>query len=185
MEITDIKLGFLWEDRGGPILDAPDPFDEKWRAEKMKVYDFMKNETIPKIIELMVIGYRDKYPRDYWTSSFLNMKILKTDVVADENGVSTYGEDYMLRSDIVAYTNKEKITQEGFEYSSEITLNFKEDHDLETPIERVLEGKTFTKNPLGSPTIYTVEDSAISQLEITANSFKLIVNDDYYVYRAG
>jgi len=183
MEITDINLGFLWEDRGGYILDAPDPFWEKWRADKLKFYDFMKNETVPKIIELMVIGYRDEFPRNYWSSNFLNMKILKTDVVADENGAKTYGKDYMLRSDIIAYINREKITKEGFDYSSEITLAFKEEHDLETPIERALEGKNFTKNPLGSPTIYSVEDSAISQIEITASSFKLIVNDDYYVFR--
>ena len=183
MEITDINLGFLWEERKGITLDAPDPFWEKWSADRLKFYDFMENETIPKIIELTVLGYRDEFPRNFWASIFLNRKILKTDVLTDENGVKTYGKDYMRRSDISTYADREKITQEGFDYSSEMILEFKEDYDLETPIERALEGKNYTKNPLGSPIIYTVEDSAISQIEITTSSFKLIVNDDYYVYR--
>jgi len=183
MKISDINLGFLWEERKGIILDAPHPFDEKWDAETLKFYAFMENENIPKIIELTVMGYRDEFPRDFWAGIFLNMKILKTDIFADENGVKTYGEDYLRRNDIITYISKQKVTHDGFDYFSEMTLGFKEDHDLATPIERALEGKTFTKNPLGSPIIYTIEDSAISQIEITASSFKLIVNDDYYVYR--
>jgi len=182
MEITNINLGFLWEERGGYILDAPDPFWEKWREDKVKFYEFMKTESIPKILELMALAYKDKFPRDYWSSNFLNEKIRQTDVDADEDGVKTYGKEYMLRDDVISFADKEKIVQGEFEYSSEIRLEFRESHDLETPIERALEGKNFSKSVVGDNTIYTVEDSPISQLEITSGSFKLIVNENYFVY---
>ncbi|MDC8006032.1 hypothetical protein POV27_18415 [Aureisphaera galaxeae] len=182
MEIRDINLGFLWEERGGPILDAPDPFWEKWREDKVKFYSFMKTEPIHKIVELMVIAYKDKFPRDYWSSNFLNEKIRQTDVEEDENGFKIYGKDYMLRHDVISFADKEKITDGEFEYSSEIKIEFIEGRDLTVPIEKVLEGKDFSKSTLGDTVVYTVEESPISQLEVTPRSFKIIVNEDYYVY---
>ena len=182
MEIADINLGFLWEERGGPILDAPDPFWEKWREDKGNFREFMKTESISKIVELMVLAYRDKYPRDYWSSNFLNDKIWKSELEADSDGIKTYGKDYMLRKDVISYADKEKIAQGEFEYSSEIMLEFATNHDLETPIERALQGKIYTKNIIGSQTTYVVENSPLAQIEITDRSFKLLINKDYYVY---
>jgi len=66
MEVQDINLNFLWLQKGGPILDAPDPFWEKWASEEIKFYNFIKQASISKLIQLIVTAYKEQYPRNYW-----------------------------------------------------------------------------------------------------------------------
>ena len=50
IEISDINLEFLWEKRTKILLDVPDPFDEKWRDERIKFRAFLKTELIAKVV---------------------------------------------------------------------------------------------------------------------------------------
>ena len=130
----------------------------------------------------MVIAHKDKYPRTYWSGSFLNNKIFKSNPKRDSNGVVVFDKSYISRQDIVNYVNKEKIAKGEFEYAAEIMLEFAASHDLAIPIEHALDGKTYAKNTVGNLTTYTIENSPLAQLEITNKTFKLIVNEDYYEY---
>lgn len=182
MKLSDINLGFLWEKRIEIVVDAPDPFDEKWDTEYLKFSEFIKVSPIPKVIELMIIAYKDTYPRTYWSGSFLNNKIFKSNPKRDSDRVIVFDKSYMSRQDIVSYSNKEKIAKGEFEYPAKIMLEFVSNYNLATPIERALNGKNYTKNTIENQTIYVVENSPIAQLEITDKSFKLIVNKEHYQY---
>ncbi len=75
MNITNINLGFLWIENPNHILDAPDPFDEKWDSEYLKLYNFIEFEPLEKVIDLIILMYKDKYPKD---SVFTGMSTLKS-----------------------------------------------------------------------------------------------------------
>ncbi|GGG23229.1 hypothetical protein GCM10011344_24970 [Dokdonia pacifica] len=180
MEITDIQLDFLWLTKGGPILDAPDPFWEKWRKEKLKLSNFIKTESIPKLIQLIVTAYKDQYPRSYWGGGIL--LDLENYAPKEEEGYVLIESSSMIRKDIKKIKKKHYTDNEDLSYLSELIYEFTDSHELEVPIETILEGKVYEKVTNVNVITYTVEESPIAQLVITPQSFKLIVNEAYFVY---
>ena len=179
MEITDIDLNFLWLEKRVVVLDAPDPFWEKWRSEHVKFYDFIESTSIPKLIQLIIIAYKDKYPRRYWGGAILNSKNYVEKI---ENGYNILEAKNILRDDISRYLDKDYVDQNDLNYLEELILEFTEPQELEAPIDVILEGKEYEKTTNIDSIVYNVQNSPIAQLEIAPQSFKLIANRDFFVY---
>jgi hypothetical protein len=179
MEITDIQLDFLWLSRGGPILDAPDPFWEKWADEKLKLSDFIKTESISKLVQLIVTAYKDQYPRSYWGGAILDHT---TYTPKKEDGYSVIEASSITRKDIKKVKSKYDTDDRDLSYLSELIYVFTDIQELEAPIETILESKAYEKATNVNEITYTVEESPIAQIIITPQSFRLIVNETYFVY---
>ena len=179
MEITDIQLDFLWLSRGGPILDAPDPFWEKWGEEELKLSEFIKTESISKLVQLIVTAYKEQYPRSDWGGVILDHT---TYTPKKEDGYSIIEASSITRKDIKKVKSKYVTDDRDLNYLSELIYEFTDAHELEVPIETILEGKTYEKVINVNEITYTVEESPIAQVVITPQIFKLIVNETYFVY---
>lgn len=180
MEITDIQLDFLWLTKGGPVFGAPDPFWEKWSEEKLMLNDFIETESIPKLIQLIVTAYKEQYPRNYWGGGLI--LDLENYAPKEEDGYVLIESSSMIRKDIKKIKKKHDTDNEGLRYLSELIYEFTDSHELEVPIETILERKSYEKVTNVNEITYTVEESPIAQLVITPQSFKLIVNEAYFVY---
>ena len=180
MNITDINLGFLWIKNPNRILDAPDPFDEKWRDDYLKLYNFIEFEPLEKVIDLIILMYKDKYPKEVVYTSMSTMKTYKH--IYKKEGYKITDGKHLVRNDIYKFKYKRKLDKDEFEYLVEMVLEFKDIISLAKIIEKRLKGKEYTKQENGDNIIYTINKSPLASVEITSKSFKMIINEDYYVF---
>ncbi|MBB4807399.1 hypothetical protein HNP38_002703 [Chryseobacterium defluvii] len=175
MEFEGINLGFLWHDINDKILDAPNPFDEKWRDDKIKYRHFNKTGPIEKVLQLLIIAYKDDSPRDFFYIGKNGDAIYK-----DNKTVQL--KEHLIRTDIEKITETKK-DQNGLEIYVERFFEFTGTHNFTNMVEKTLKGKVFTKSLEGSKTIFKVNDSPIDSIELTPKSFKLKINDQIYKYK--
>jgi len=180
MNITDINLGFLWIEKTSFWLDAPDPFDEKWRDDRVKLSYFIELEPLEKVIDLIILMYKDKYPKNSVFAGISTGRSAR--YVYMENGYEVIDGENISRTDITKYKDKNKLDKDGFEYLVEMVLEFKDTISLAKIIEKRLIGKEYTKQENGDNIIYTINKSPLASVEISSKSFKMIINEDYYVF---
>lgn len=179
MEITDLKLDFLWLKNPYMILGKKDPFWETWQPERWKFSEFVETAPIEKVLELIIIAYKDKYPREYWTGIFMTRKGARE--VKRIDGYSIFKEDYLSKDDMATYKVKLKQDAGGIDYLSEMIIELKEPYsDMISMVERTLSGKTYTKASRNGNTIYQLTDSPLLKLEVAEKYFALTVNDDFH-----
>ena len=180
MEINNINLGFLWEEKNILVLDAPDPFFEKWGEEKYKYTEFIKKESIEKVIELLIVSFKTKYPRDYWFVSLAN-GIEASDSIYADSPYKVVDEGHLRRTDMKAYKFLSKVDADDFEYDYERVFEFKSEVQLTAVVEEHLSGLAFDKTVSLDSTLFQVTNSPIAEIELTPLSFRLTINEDFYV----
>ncbi|KIX20566.1 hypothetical protein SY27_11685 [Flavobacterium sp. 316] len=179
MIFEGINIGFLWEDVNEKILDAPNPFDEKWRDAKIKYRDFNKTGSLEKMLQLLIIAYKDDSPRDIFT--------LSKDIKSAGNAIYKDNQVIQLKKDL-ARTDIEKFIdtikdKDGLEIPVERFFEFVDSHNFTNMVENTLEGKQFSKTIEGNKIIFKVENSPIDSVELTSKSFLLKINDLIYKYK--
>lgn len=179
MEFEGINLGFLWHDINEKILDAPNPFDEKWRDDKIKYRRFNKTGPLEKVLQLLIIAYKDDSPRDFFTLS-KDIESAGKAIYKDNQVIQL--KDHLARTDIEKFTDTVK-DQNGLDIYVERFFEFTGSHNFTDMVEKTLKGKVFTKSLQGSKTIFKVSDSPIDSIELTPKSFKLKINDQIYKYK--
>lgn len=176
MKFEGIDLGFLWNDINEKILDAPNPFDEKWRDEKVNFAKYNKSEgSLEKILQLLIIAYKDDSPRDRFNYSKNGDAIYKDNLCIQE-------KEHLARKDIERITEVIK-DQNGIDITVERFFEFISAHNFTKMVENTLQGKDFTKTTTGDKTIFKLEKSPIDSIELTPKSFKLKINDKIYKYK--
>ncbi len=63
-----------------------------------------------------------------------------------------------------------------------MVLEFKKPTKLAKIIEKRLTGKKYIKEENGDNILYTITKSPLATVEITPKSFKITINEDYYVF---
>lgn len=179
MEINDINLGFLWEEKKTIVLDAPDPFWEKWEDEEYNYSEFIKTESLEKIIGLLIVSFKTKYPRDFWFVSLAKGLIASRSIYKDGLYKIVDGE-HLSRDDLKAYKWLPKTDADDFEYDYERIFEFKSEIDLTQTVEQHLAGLTFNKTVTTDSVLFQVSDSPIAEIELTPKSFRMTINEDYY-----
>jgi len=179
MEFEGINLGFLWHDINDKILDAPNPFDEKWRDDKVKYGKFNKTGTLEKVLQLLIIAYKDDSPRVRFTLS-KDIESAGKAIYKDNQVIQL--RDHLARTDIEKFTRTIK-DQNGINIYVEHFFEFTGSHNFTGMVEKTLKGKVVTKSIQGSKTIFKVNDSPIDSIELTPKSFKLKINDQIYKYK--
>lgn len=183
LKLEDLNLEFLWAKKGGPILDAPDPFWEKWDDESLKYGYFIKHAPLEQLITILIISFKDQYPRDFWSGALSSEGPDWIDNIKTEGGYEVSESPYICRDDIVKLKWKTREDIHGFDYRNERVFEFKEDIDLIPVVEETLAGKTYTKTTPGARTTYTLKDSPIAKIELRKRSFKMVINHKYYFRR--
>lgn len=178
MTFEGINIGFLWEDINEKILDAPNPFDEKWRDEKIKYGKFNKTGSLEKVLQLLIIAYKDRSPRDMFTLS-KDIKSAGKAIYKDDKVIQL--KEHLARTDIERFTDTIK-DQNGLDIYVERFFEFVSTHDFTSMVEKTLQGKDFTKTSEGDKTIFKVNNSPIDSIELTPKSFKLKINEGVYKY---
>jgi hypothetical protein len=174
MIFEGINIGFLWEDINEKILDAPNPFDEKWRDEKIKYRDFNKKGPLEKVLQLLIIAYKDNSPREMFYIGKNGDSIIKDNLIVQL-------KEHLARADIEKFTKKEKEIK-GLDITIERLFEFVGTHNFVNMVETTLSGKSFIKNVVGDKTIFVVNNSPIGKIELTPKSFMLKLNEDVYEF---
>ncbi len=180
MEITDLNLDFLWADKGGPILGKVDPFWEVWSPEREKYIEFIETESIPKLIELLVISFKDKFPRDYWNPSITidGMEVLKR--IRQEGDYKVLEGSDLRNEDLKEFKWLWQKDAKGFDYVHERAFKFEKEFDLFTVVETALAENTFTKTVGSLTTVYAIESSPLAEIEVGPKSFRMTINPANY-----
>jgi hypothetical protein len=178
MIFEGINIGFLWEDINEKILDAPNPFDEKWRTEMVKYGNFNDSGSLEKVLQLMIIAYKDKSPRDMFAIS-KDIKSAAKAIYKDDKVIQL--KEHLARTDIERFTDTIK-DQNGLNIYVERFFEFVSTHDFKNMVEKTLQGKEFTKTKEDDKTIFKVNNSPIDSIELTPKSFRLKINDQIYKY---
>lgn len=182
-EIEDLNLGFLWAEKGGiVIMDAADPFWEKWDGELLKYLSFIEHAPLEKVIELLLISFKDRYPRDFWNMAFsLGAESGRNN---NKQGVyDVYESQFINREDIVRVKRRRREDIYGFEYDCEKIFEFREDINLIPVVEKTLADHAYTQSTSGARLIYTLRNSPIARIELHRRRFKMVINSKYYVKR--
>lgn len=183
MEINEINLDFLWEKNRTFVLDGPTPFWEKWRDEKRKYAKFIETEPLEKVIALMIISFKDNYPRDSWFGILVN-SMEGVNSIQTQDKYSILDGKYIVRDDISTLKWIEKQDKDKFEYDYERIFEFYEPVSLTDTIEEHLSDKTYTKESIDDGTLYKVEQSPIAEIAVTPKSFRLTINEEFYERRS-
>lgn len=161
------------------VLGKKDPFWQEWQPERWKFSEFVETASIEKILELILIAYKDKYPRNYWFGIFATLEASKH--VQEINGYQVVDCKYFNRREFSKYSDKYKVDSGGIEYLSEMIIELKEPYsDMISMVERTLSGNTYTKASRNGNTIYQLTDSPLLKLEVAEKYFALTVNDDFH-----
>ena len=179
MIFEGINIGFLWEDVNEKILDAPNPFDEKWRTEMVKYGNFNDSGPLEKVLQLMIIAYKDKSPRVMFAIS-KDIKSAAKAIYKDDKVIQL--KEHLARTDIERFTDTIK-DKDGLEIPVERFFEFVDSHNFTNMVENTLKGKQFSKTIEGDKIIFKVENSPIDSIELTFKSFLLKINDLIYKYK--
>ena len=171
----EINLGFLWNDINEKILDGPNPFDEKWRTERIKYRKFNKTGPLEKVLELLIIAYKNDSPRDFFY-------IGKNGDAIYKDNLTIQLKEHLVRTDIEKITETKK-DQNGLDIYVERFFEFTSSHDFTQMVEKTLKGKDFTKTIQGNKTVFIINNSPIDSIELTPKSFRLTINDQIYKYK--
>lgn len=183
MEINEINLDFLWEEKYLSVLGATDPFWEKWRDEERKYTKFIETESLEKVIALMIISFKDKYPRDNWYAS-LSVGMESSKNIYKDGDYEVSDGKYINRDDIAKHKMLAKTDKDKFEYDYERIFEFYEPVSLSDTIEEHLSDKAYTKESIDDGTLYKVEQSPIAEIAVTPKSFRLTINEEFYERRS-
>ena len=183
MGIQDLNLGFLYEEKKGMILGKEHPFDKKWRDERVKFINYIKNTTISNYFKLILSAHSDRYPRDYWIGgSILNDKYSMDSVKFD-------GEYHVLDGKYLIYDELKKVKRiikkdnNDFDYTLEYIYEFKNFLNLAQIIEESLKKKEYNKTEEDFLVTYNVFDSPLDVIVLGRDFLKLRINEDFYKYR--
>lgn len=182
---TDINLDFLYYQRVA-VLDGVDLKEQRMNELESLFDDFMKKRELSDVIKLMILGYKEKYAQHkFYAGCFYDVS---TGFNRPEKPDYLNEYDYymhnknMSRKDIehiILRVFKDDYEKTNTRYLEELELVFTESqNNLSEAIEEALEEKEFTKNESTESTIYTVEDSAISEIEINPTKFILRTNKE-------
>lgn len=156
-----------------------DPFWQEWQPERWKFSEFIETAPIEKVLELIIIAYKDKYPRNYWFGMFTKLEAHKH--VREDNGYRFVDSEYLERKEFFKYSYKYLEDADGIKYLSEMIIELKEPFsDMISMVERTLSGKTYTKASRNGNTIYQLTDSPLLKLEVADKYFALTVNDTFH-----
>ena len=180
LTLEDLNLEFLWAERGGPIMDAPDPFWEKWHSEWWKYTYFIKYAPLVEVVGLLIISFRDRYPRDYWKGALTSLGN-PTDDELPLPTEKTENSSATNRDDILRYAWRSRKDIHGFQYDHERTFEFRDPIDLSSTVEDLLTKMDYKKQIMGSKTVYQMKNSPIARMELKKNSFKLITSSEYAI----
>ncbi len=181
---TDIKLDFLYYQEA-QILDASDPNMEIYKPQEEKFDNFMVTKSILEIVELIITSYKDKYAQHkFFAGCFYDVS---------KPMIDTQYPDYLDEHDF--YIPKEEMTREDIKhlilrifkddynktnarYLKELELVFLKPQNLNNTILKALESKEVSMQETNGVIIYTVADSAISEIEISSTRFLMRTNSD-------
>lgn len=103
--------------------------------------------------------------------------------IVEEGEYSGLNSKDIRRDDILKYRDKTFLDSEDFEYVVEIILEYIPTSNAEAAVENGLQGKNFIKTEHGNTTIFQVQESPISEIEVNKTKFHLKINKEKLVYR--
>ncbi|WP_046759376.1 hypothetical protein [Kordia jejudonensis] len=182
MKIRDIDLGFLW-DRYIPILGATSPYELKWDNEIDKFDEYLQKEPIEKMLEAVVIAFKDQYPRALFLYGALSIGFYSQ--IVEEGEYRGLNQKDIKRNDILKYRHKLYTNPEDYEFIVEIILEYISTFNVVSFVENGLAGKLYTKIEQNGYTVFKVQDSPIAEISVSTTKFHLKINKEKLVYRAG
>jgi hypothetical protein len=181
----DINLDFLYYQRVA-VLDGVDTKEEEYKKTVRVFKRKMKTCKLHEAIQFIILGYKENYAQHkFYSTCFYDVKSTIEDTeYPDYIGKYDFymSKEEMVRKDIehiILRVFKDDYKKTNTRYLEELELVFTESqNNLSEAIEEALEEKEFTKNESTESTIYTVEDSAISEIEINPTKFILRTNKE-------
>jgi hypothetical protein len=162
---------------GGPDLERI-KWEQKYEEGKDSFRAFVKQCAIDDLVYVFILAFKDNYPN----ISRLALSICNNSIKRIEN----YREyDEFDRKDIVSMSTNlflgpiedELMPMERDVYETKLNMKFSSSFSIDA-IESALEGLSFSKEIIEGKTLYTIQNSPIKTLEVTANEFSIHVNED-------
>lgn len=182
MKIQDINLDFLYYQRVA-VLDGLDLKEEEYKKKARVFKNKMKDCKLSEAIQLIIYGYKEQYAQHkFYSICFYDVK---TGLSRPEEPEGIRKKDFymskinMARKDIehiILRIYEDDYKKTNTDYLKELELVFVEPQKLNKEIEEALEGKKFSKNVFTESTVYTIEDSPISEIEVGSEKFLLKTN---------
>ena len=182
---TDINLDFLYYQRVA-VLDGTDPKEEEYEDLADIFYEKMIQKELQEVVQFIIVAYKEKYAQHkFFSTCFydVNSPLNRPEKPTYLKESDLYmAKAEMGRKDIehsILRIFKDDYEKTNTRYLEELELVFTESqNNLNESIEEALGGKEFTKNESEESTIYTVEGSAISEIEINPTKFVLRTNKE-------
>lgn len=187
----NLNLDFLYYQEE-QILDGKDP-NMKTYNEQEEVFDnYMISKSILKVVQVIILSYKEKYAQyKFFSTCFydLNSPLDRPEKPKHLGKYDFYmPKEEMSRKDI-EHIILRKVRDEkrhSVRYLKELELMFVEPQILGDAIEEALEGKEFSINESTENITYNIENSAISEIEVSPTKFVLRTNQDKWaVYYGG
>ena len=144
---TDINLDFLYYQRIA-VLDGVDPQEEEYKKVARVFKNKMKTCKLDEAVQLIILGYKEKYAQQgFYSTCFYEVKIPIIDIeYPDYLGENDFymPKEEMTRKDIehlILRIYEDDYEKTNTDYLQELELAFTAPQDLNTAIEKVLEGK--------------------------------------------
>ncbi|WP_299119600.1 hypothetical protein [uncultured Tenacibaculum sp.] len=184
MKEQNINLDFLYYQRK-LILDGVDPKEEEYKSVARIFENEMKKCELSKAVQLIILGYKEKYAQHkFYGGCFYEVKTPMVDTeYPDYLGPNDFymPKQEMSRRDIehlILRIFKDDYEKTNTRYLQELELMFTEPQDLNDVIEKTLKDKEFSKKESYKSTFFIVEDSPISEIEVSSKKFIMRTNSD-------
>ncbi len=187
-DFDDLDIDFFWARKDETRRSGTYDFWNKWGNQRRLLYYFVKHRPLENVIYLLILSYKDRYPRkDFWYHALSNETkseshgwIEPTEDVLRQGSYKVCESESLLREDIARLRWKSGNDIEDIEYDHEQVLEFFEEVDWGPLVESTLSEKSLSKKVYGVKTVYEVENSPIVQIELKQRSLKLIANNKYH-----
>ncbi|MCK8482295.1 DUF4070 domain-containing protein [Psychroserpens algicola] len=184
---TNLNLDFLYYQEQ-QILDGKDPNMETYEEQEDTFIDFVSTKPLSDVIKLFILSYKEKYAQhNFFAGCFYDIKTGMEQSTEPENiGEHDFfmSKEKMTRKDIehiILRIFKDDYEKTNTRFLKELELVFTEPQDFNNAITNALAGKDFSINELEGRKLFIIENSAISEIEISPLKFVLRTNSEKWV----
>lgn len=182
----NLDLRFLYQkplERGYMIGGGPDleriKWEQKYEEGKDSFRAFVKQCAIDDLVYVFVLAFKETFPNVLR----LGYSICNSTNKETKEDLTEYVD--FNRKDIVSMSTDlflgpiedELMPMEREVYETKLNMKFSSSFSIDA-IESALEGLSFSKEIIEGKTLYTIQNSPIKTLEVTANEFSIHVNED-------
>lgn len=171
------------------VLDGKDAREDEMMNMHWKFRDEVNSRSLFFLLSTLIKSYIDTYPyHRYICTCLYNRDSPLHEEIPSELEIEGYdlylSSKRMNRSDVeymVSRIYKDDLGKTNARFLTELELKFKQSQEITQEVEQALAEKEFTKEIKDNGLVFKVEDSPISEIEITSDTFYLRTNPEKWI----